>query len=188
MTYSRFFSVLYYAESCYAVIMFRILGVASSIAISLIISWAALHFDTALLVIGLLILAFSTIATIIWIGIGGSFGASTRAAAPRRDEPPPELDARARALFYLERARDNGHSAYASRFPMQIDQSLHEITSALGGIAQAYSFGPFEIEAEGMSRRRILRCVLEYIDSFYFLIRQGHIAEAKRAASSFEIG
>lgn len=168
--------------------MLRVLGAASSIAISLIVSWAALHFDTALLVAGLALLALSTVGVLLWIATGGSFGSAREPRQLRRDEPSQGLSDQARALFYLERARDNGFTAYESNSRLQIDQSLNEIVSALGGIGKAFAFGLIEIEAEAMSRRRILRHMLNYVDSFYFLLKQGHVADAKRAASSCEIG
>lgn len=168
--------------------MLRVLGTASSIAFSLIISWAALHYDTALLVAGLTLLVLSTVGVLAWRANGGSFGATREPVQLRRDEPAEGLDDKDRALFYLERARDNGFTAYEANSRLHVDQALNEIVSALGGVGKAFGFGSFEIEAEAISRRRILRRMLNYVDSFYFLLKQGHIADAKRVASDYEIG
>lgn len=164
--------------------MTKILAGAFSIAASLIISWAALHYDSALLVAGLLILL---VVTLIWIFVEPRALTTHRVTPLRRDEVPPELDPKERALFYLERARENGYTAYANRSRQQIDQSLNEILSALRGVAKAYSFGKMNVDAEGVSNRHILELALQYIDSFYFLLRQGHVAEARHVAATFEV-
>jgi hypothetical protein len=165
--------------------MTRILGVASSIAVSLIISWAALHYDSALLVTGLVLLF---VVTILWIFVGPADAARRPPTPLRRDEARPELDPQARALFYLARARENGYTAHQNRSRPQIDQSLNEIFSALSGVAKAFSFGSIDIEAEGLGRRRILGLVLNYVDSFYFLLQHGHVTEARKIAATFEKG
>ena len=163
----------------------KILAAAFSEGASLIVSWAALHYDSALLVAGLLILLA---ITLIWIFVAPAEFGRRAPVALRSDDAPADLDSKARALFYLERTRANGHAAHANRSGPEIEQALSEILAALNGTAKAFAFGEVSLEIEGIGRRRILGLMLRYVDSFYFLLRQGHVEEAERAARALEIG
>lgn len=164
--------------------MLRDLGILSSAAIGLIIAWAALHFDTALLVIGLCLLAVVTIA---WVFRRPTNSARSDQKPLRRDDPSPALDDKGIAMLYLERARENGYSALENRSAEQIQQSISEIDSALRGVRKAYSLPAGDLHAEAMTYRTILKMLLQYIDSFYFLLKQGHIEQAKLASAQFSI-
>lgn len=90
-------------------------------------------------------------------------------------------------MFYLERARENGYSALENRSAEQIQQSISEIDSALRGVRKAYSLPAGDLHAEAMTYRTILKMLLQYIDSFYFFLKQGHIEQAKLASAQFSI-
>jgi hypothetical protein len=153
-------------------------AVVASLAISLLVSWAALHYDWELLIAGIMLLGMSGIALLC------SNNSIPKAFDGLDETPVPHgLSDADKALFLLNRARRNARTALVSRRSIFVNQATNEIQAALVSSRRAYGIGDFSY-VEAMTYRSILKVYLEYLDSFVPLLEAGHLAEAQSAARS----
>lgn len=148
---------------------------------------AGLAYDVgALTYSGIIFVALALVLWGWWYGTGqGSKPVAAIANAPVVEGPIPS-DPNERALVALRRARDNGKIAHSKWSQDGALQAIHEIQAALLSVRKQFGIGSPVFEGEA-TYHMILKGYLLYIDLIYPLLREGHVEEAKKRASQFEV-
>lgn len=166
--------------------MRRLIGFLFSLAVSLLVTWAGLHYDSAIFYAGLLLVL---IVLVLWVYAWAHRSTAPRSQtiAPLLDERPPmDADGAERAMFSLDQARKNGRIALANRSEGQARRVLSEIQSAMISCKKEFGIPALSLRGEG-GYRDFLRVWLRYLDCFYPLLRDGHHEEARQQASKFRV-
>jgi hypothetical protein len=160
--------------------MRQILAFILALGASFLVTWAGLHYDNALAYIGIGLIA------LVLILFGHSW-AFPKAAPIQYVQGPPETaptNEAGRALQALRRARDSAQIAIHNRSEAQAERANHEIKAAI--ISAQKQFGIPGMKISGAdSQRHLASICVKFIDSFYPLLREGHISDAIKAAKKF---
>lgn len=148
-------------------------------------TWAGLHYDHALFVAGIVVLCAVAILWIWQWSFPQALGKRPEPPRLRYSEPPAEASAQEKAVFLIRQARNNAYVALANRSEDQARRVSNDLNSALLMAKKEIGIPIPEISGSG-TYRQLLEVYILYIDSFFPLLRDGHIAEAKAAAARFK--
>jgi hypothetical protein len=157
-----------------------ILAFLLSLGFSVLVTWAGIHFDNALLYVGIALIAL----VLILYAHGWAFPQPAPVQYVQAPQEPEPKDERERALQALRRARDNAQIALHSRSEDAAERAVHELKAAILSVQGQFGTPAFKFSG-GSNYREVARFLVRYVDSFYPLLREGHISEAIKAASKF---
>lgn len=163
--------------------MRSILAFVLSLGVSLVVTWAGLHYDSELAYVGVgAILLVFVLFTWSW--------AFPKPVPVQYVQGPPEpepKDDNERALRTLRRARESGVLALKNNSPGQAHTAYNQIIAALLTAKRQFGVGPLNISGEG-TYRGFVNMYVHYIDEIYPLLKEGHLDEAKARAKAFTWG
>jgi hypothetical protein len=152
-----------------------------SIALSLLVTWAGIHYDSALLYLGLALLLFTIV---LWLWTWAKPVVVPVPIAGTEPDWTPQDD-KSQALLSLKRARDNARVAVHNRSQEQMYRAMNEFQAALTSVKKQYGVGGILKLSGEVTYRDALQAYVAFADSFYPYLKEGHIEEAKVRAASF---
>lgn len=160
--------------------MRSILAFALSLGFSLVVTWAGLHYDNGLAYVGIALIG---LVVILYVH-GWAFPKPAPVQYVQAPPAPAPKDEKERALQALKRARDNAQVAIHQRSEAQAESAIHELKAAILSVQTQFGTPGFNVKGAA-SYKDMARFLVRYVDSFYPLLREGHIQEAVRAAEKF---
>lgn len=160
--------------------MRSILGLALSLGLSLLVTWAGLHYDNALAYVGVALICIVLIAYLY----GWSFPKPVPVQYVAGPPEPAPKDEKERALQSLRRARDNGVVALNKRKEGEAHTAFNQMQAAMLTVKREFGIGPLSFDGAG-SYRAVVNCYVHFIDEIYPLLKEGHLEAAKARANAF---
>jgi hypothetical protein len=167
----------------------RIIGILGSLGLGLIMAAAGLALDVRTLfysgisVFGLMVA--------LWLY---AWARPVRVEVPVHVAPPPPpapprpepTDPKAKAIWTLENARQTAAIALRQGNGIQNEKAYNEVRAALLSIKREFGFGPLGLSGKGsVPFPSLLKVLIKYMDQLTPLLREDHLEEAQRVATTF---
>lgn len=170
--------------------MRRLIAILGSLGIGIMLTAAGLIIDARTLIYSGVAVFAAMAALALW-----EWGRATPAPALtpltfKSELPPANLSDEEKALFSLKRARDAAEAAYSKGSSERAKIAYNDLQAALLTIKKRYGFGPLNLIGKGgtVPYLSLMVCYVQYVDRFYYFLREGHVEEAKAQAMAFKWG